>query len=156
MLKFKVNDKYDFTSTNDTELDVSALSDTEFHVIKDNKTFHVEIQDQNLNDHTLTLKVNGQEYFVKAQTELDQLLEKMGIDTASSSKINELKAPMPGAVISIEVTPGQSVAKGDALLILEAMKMENVLKSPTDGIVKEIKTEQGLNVDKNDVLVVFE
>ena len=63
---------------------------------------------------------------------------------------------MPGKVLSVEVVPGQSVSKGDALLILEAMKMENVIKAPQDAVVKEVNCKQGEAVEKGVVLVGFE
>ncbi|MFB0997848.1 MAG: acetyl-CoA carboxylase biotin carboxyl carrier protein subunit, partial [Flavobacteriales bacterium] len=59
-------------------------------------------------------------------------------------------------VVSIEVEKGQSVKVGDAVLILEAMKMENVIKSPIDGVIKSIKAEKSTTVDKNTILVEFE
>jgi biotin carboxyl carrier protein len=62
---------------------------------------------------------------------------------------------MPGLVLKIMVEPGQEVSKGDGLLILEAMKMENIIKAPTDGVVKSIEVEQSNAVEKNQVLIKF-
>ena len=62
---------------------------------------------------------------------------------------------MPGMVLNILVTEGQDIKKGDPLIVLEAMKMENVLKSPTDGIVKKINVNKGIAVEKNQVLIQF-
>ena len=58
-------------------------------------------------------------------------------------------------VLNILVAEGQDVKKGDPLIVLEAMKMENVLKSPTDGIVKKIAVNKGIAVEKNQVLIQF-
>ena len=63
-------------------------------------------------------------------------------------------APMPGTVISIAVTDGDSVSKGQTLLILEAMKMENEIMAPCDGTVQEVKISQGASVNAGDILVV--
>jgi len=63
---------------------------------------------------------------------------------------------MPGLVLDIIVSPGQSVNKGDNLLILEAMKMENVIKSPIDGIIKSIEVDKGNPISKSQVLVTYE
>ncbi len=159
MMEYSVNEKYKFqleANKTDQGIDVSQVGEGKYHVLKDNKSYEIELVESNYNQNLFSIKVNGNIYEVKAKNTLEQLLEKMGIDEASSSKVSELKAPMPGAVISIEVSEGQTISKGDPLLILEAMKMENVLKSPTDGVVKSILTTQGTNVDKNDVLVVFE
>jgi propionyl-CoA carboxylase alpha chain len=63
---------------------------------------------------------------------------------------------MPGLVISLRVAPGEPVAKGQPLMIIEAMKMENIIKARTDGIVKAIKVVPGQSVEKGDTLVEFE
>ena len=73
----------------------------------------------------------------------------------SKPKINEVKAPMPGLVLSIKVSENQEVKKGDAILILEAMKMENVIKSPIDGVIKQIVVSEKQAVDKNQALILF-
>ncbi len=65
-----------------------------------------------------------------------------------------VEAPMPGIIIRLEKKVGDSVAEGDVLLILEAMKMENSITSPTSGVVKEIRVKEGQNVKKGEVLVV--
>jgi biotin carboxyl carrier protein len=62
---------------------------------------------------------------------------------------------MPGLVHQILISEGQIVKKGDALLILEAMKMENVIKSPADGTATKIRVSKGQNVEKNQVLIQF-
>lgn len=63
-------------------------------------------------------------------------------------------APMPGTVISIAVTDGDTVSKGQTLLILEAMKMENEIMAPCDGTVQEVTISQGTSVNAGDILVV--
>ncbi len=81
---------------------------------------------------------------------------KKSMRQAVSHKIDkELKAPMPGLVVAIEIQPGQQLKKGDGLLIIEAMKMENEIKAPFDCVVKEIKVQENQAVEKGQVLVVF-
>ena len=63
---------------------------------------------------------------------------------------------MPGLVLDILVEPGQTIHKGEAVLILEAMKMENIIKSPVDGTIKSIGINKGNAVEKNEILVNFE
>jgi biotin carboxyl carrier protein len=77
------------------------------------------------------------------------------MDSLAVSKILQIKAPMPGLVLSVLVTEGDEVKKGDNLLVLEAMKMENMIKSPTDGIIKKIEIKQGNKVEKNELLISF-
>ncbi len=66
-----------------------------------------------------------------------------------------VQAPMPGKVLSINVTPGASVKNGDVLLILEAMKMENDIMAPVDGTIASVNVQAGASVNTGDVLVVF-
>jgi biotin carboxyl carrier protein len=63
---------------------------------------------------------------------------------------------MPGLIINVSVTEGTEVQKGDTLLILEAMKMENVIKSPRQGKVKKINVQLKQAVEKNQVMLEFE
>jgi biotin carboxyl carrier protein len=64
-------------------------------------------------------------------------------------------AQIAGRVLSIKVTAGQSVARGDVLLLLEAMKMENEIKAPADGVVKEIAVAEGTRVAEGETLVII-
>jgi len=64
-----------------------------------------------------------------------------------------IKAPMPGTILDIKVTPGASVKEGDILVILEAMKMENEILAPRDGVVSQIITSKGASVSTGDVLL---
>ena len=71
-------------------------------------------------------------------------------------KLKELVAPMPGRVTNIHIVLGQTINPGDAILSLEAMKMENVLKAEGIGVVSAVNVQQGDVVDKGMVLVSFE
>ena len=67
----------------------------------------------------------------------------------------QIKAPMPGTVLNVKVQNGQAVKKGDILLILEAMKMENEIIAPQDGTVAQVSAAKGASVNTGDVLVVL-
>jgi pyruvate carboxylase subunit B len=67
-----------------------------------------------------------------------------------------LKAPMPGLVLRVEVTPGQKVAAGAGLVVLEAMKMENELKASAAALVRSIRVQAGEAVEKGQILIEFE
>ena len=94
--------------------------------------------------------------FAEVVDEKTNRLRKLMGETDGAAKLAQLKAPMPGLVVAVQVEPGQKVKKGDGLVIVEAMKMENELKATGAGVVKEIKVERGQAVEKNEVLVVFE
>jgi biotin carboxyl carrier protein len=99
------------------------------------------------------LKINGKVVDIQLEDKYDELLKKLGMDAASSQKIGDLKAPMPGLVVNIPVAEGDVIKKGDVLLILEAMKMENALKAVADATVKKIMVKTGQAVEKNQVLI---
>ena len=66
-----------------------------------------------------------------------------------------VKAPMPGTIMKVNVTPGQAVKKGDVLCVLEAMKMENDISAPQDGTVASVNVQKGASVQSEDVLVTL-
>lgn len=143
---------------NGTEMKWDSLSIKEgkFNVIKDNKSYMVELISADATSKTFELKVNNAIYQTKVEDKFDLLLKQLGMDKIGSASVADLKAPMPGMVLKIEVEAGQEVKKGDPLIVLEAMKMENVLKSPEDLIVKNIPVKQAVAVEKNEVLIEFE
>lgn len=73
----------------------------------------------------------------------------------SSAQGEKITAPMPGAIVKVNVTEGAQVKKGDVLVVLEAMKMENEIMSPADGTVLEIVTSKGSTVNTGDILAVI-
>ena len=104
-------------------------------------------------EKTLQLLINGRTYHTHAQDRLALLLQGMGLQAAATQKLNHVKAPMPGLIQSVSVAEGSEISKGDNLLVLVAMKMENVIKSPGSGIVKSLKVTPGQIVEKNQVLL---
>lgn len=126
------------------------------HVLHNNEAFDVKVIATNFNEKTLTLEVNGNKYDVNIEDEYDILVKKMGLSAFVVQKMTNVKAPMPGLVVEVLVEPGQVVEKGTQLLILEAMKMENVLKAEGEGVVKSIEIVKGAAVDKGQILIEME
>ncbi|MEM7382618.1 MAG: acetyl-CoA carboxylase biotin carboxyl carrier protein subunit, partial [Bacteroidota bacterium] len=81
---------------------------------------------------------------------------QMGFALGSAKDVSSIEAPMPGLILDISVSEGQEVNEGDPLLILEAMKMENVITSPRNGVVKSVPISQGETVEKKHLLIEFE
>lgn len=133
--------------------DALRLDADRMHLLVNGKGYQVELLEQE--GQNLQVRVNQSTFEVTLKTELDLLLNKLGIDAGAEQKINELKAPMPGLVLRLVAEPGQEVQKGDPLLVLESMKMENVLKSPGQGIVDKLVVEVGNTVEKGQVLLLF-
>ena len=104
----------------------------------------------------ITLTLNGKWYTVEVKNEQELLLEKLGFKTHNNASAGQLKAPMPGKILEMLVKPGDEVAQGQPVIILEAMKMENELKAPTAGTVKETFASAGDSVEKNQPLIEIE
>lgn len=153
----RVNDQeYEFDNLTAGQLDLIPVGDKEVHIIHDNTSYHARIVATDFETKSFRFKINGSFYTVKLADQYDKLVERLGLHTQSALMIKDIKAPMPGMVLEVNVESGQEVAKDDQLLILEAMKMENVIKSPGDGIVKNIPVTKGQPVEKGYVLIEME
>ena len=135
--------------------DIADLGEGRFHVLHEGRSYNAEVVSVDFATKNIVLKINGQRVELNAKDRFDLLLERLGMSNAAAAKVNELKAPMPGLIVDIRVEPGQTVQKGDPLLVLEAMKMENILKAPADGTVGSLKVNLRDNVQKGQVLVQF-
>jgi len=138
------------------ELDLKGNSKKGFHLIKDRKSYEIQILESDLDSKEFLVEVNGNVFPVKGADRFDLLLKDLGMEHLANAAVNDLKAPMPGLVLDIKVAPGDTIKKGQAILVLEAMKMENVLKAESDAVVKSINCEKSQAVEKNEVLIEFE
>ena len=156
-----VNDSKQFKGADvdaliDAKSNVVQLRPGHYHLLHLNKGYSIEVVEQDIATKTLVLKVNGTLYKVSAKDRFDILLDKLGIISTSQQKHSVLKAPMPGLVLDIRVSVGQTVKKGDTLIVLEAMKMENSLKAPHDGTIQSIDVQTALAVEKGQTLLQFQ
>lgn len=138
------------------EYDLVSTGPNSWNIIANNRSHNVRLLERNDAEKTISLLINNRSYTVGIHDRFDALLEKLGMSLVEDAGLNELKAPMPGLVVEIIAQPGTVVEKGDALLILEAMKMENVIKATGSATVKALHTEKGQTVDKNQLLISFE
>ncbi len=157
MYKFYINDTYEFElGEQDLRHDIEEYEQGRFHIILNDKSYNAELVESDAAAKTLTIKVNNNTYTIQAEDRFDRLLKQLGFSNLNTQKIDNIKAPMPGLVLKIPVGAGEEVDKGDILLILEAMKMENAIKSPGKGTIKHIKVGEGDAVDKGQVLIELE
>ena len=154
---FDIKLDVDGLTINDTRVEWNLLkiSDENFHILLENKSYSVEVVSADAQAKSFSLKINGKKYVVDLKDKFDLLLETMGMNNSATNKINSVKAPMPGMIIDLKVKEGDHVKAGDPLLILEAMKMENIIKALGDSVVKSLKVRKGESVEKNQVLIEF-
>ncbi len=157
--KFKtiVNDNFEF-SLNPKDLEtLDVISDNEkSNIIFNNKSVEVKTLETDFNNKIYTLSINGNRYQVKIENMLDALISKMGLSLGNASVEDEIHAPMPGIILEVNVSEGDTIKKGDFLCVLEAMKMENTLTAPRDGIIKSVNISKGETVDKGKLLIEFQ
>ena len=165
MLKATINNQTFDIQSNKSEISVNSqpfkwdmveIKDGNFHILYNNRSFNAEVLEADYQTKSFLIKINKIKYSISLKDRFDILLDQLGLSNADATKVNDLKAPMPGLIVDIKVQVGDSVKKGDTILILEAMKMENVLKASGDGKIKAIKISAKQNVEKNQVMIEFE
>ena len=102
------------------------------------------------------LLIDGTEMKISKHSKLSDVLEKSLSKISMSTGVNSLTSQIPGRVVSVIGKQGDSVNKGDSIVVLESMKMQVAVKSHKDGIIKEIKVKQGNTVSRNDIIAVIE
>lgn len=136
--------------------DLLEVDHGKLHLIYESESINIEVIELDLDQKKISLSIDGVKYHYEVKDRLDQLVERLGFDKIKQADAKEIKAPMPGLVLDVLVKPGQPVSAGDDLIILEAMKMENVLQAPNDGIIKSIEVKKSNPVEKNQILINFE
>lgn len=142
-----------FINGENREWDIIALPDGRLNVLMGNKSYNAYVVSIDRQKKKIALRVNGHIYELEIREQIDLLLQKMGLNMNVAKKAESINAPMPGLILSIMVEEGQAIKKGEPVLILEAMKMENIFKAPEDAVVKSIKIKAGQAVEKGAVLI---
>lgn len=137
------------------ELDIYQIDDRHWHVLYGDRSYRVLLHQIDAAKHEVTLGINGKKTKIHLRSRLERLLKELGLENALEVKVESIQAPMPGLIHSIIAREGDIIKKGDPLLILEAMKMENVIKAPADVIVEKIHVKEKDAVDKNALLMSF-
>lgn len=158
MNRYKINESVTIQQDEINNLDIQIIKHNEegFVVSFKNKIYHVKQKDFKIEKKSFTFNIEGQNFEVAIQEPIDILIDQLGFLVASKHSVKDIRSPMPGLVVSVDVEVGAEVIEGDRLLSLEAMKMENILKSPGNGKIKCIHIQKGDAVDKNQLLIEFE
>ncbi|MCL4459490.1 MAG: biotin/lipoyl-binding protein [Chloroflexi bacterium] len=132
-------------------IDLQQVADTSLYsLIVDQLSYEVFVEQQ---EGEYTVIIGGQLYRVQVQDERAKRLSAVVRKERREEGELALKAPMPGLIVRLDVRSGQRVAKGERLLVLEAMKMENELRSPRDATVRAIYVQKGQKVEHGGLLL---
>lgn len=156
--KVSVNGEWSFEMDANalTSYDMARMGENSIHVLSEHQSYKTAILKADFHAKAYRVAVNGKPYDVQIADLLDGLISDMGFELGSTRNISQIEAPMPGLILDIQVQQGDSVSEGDPLLVLEAMKMENVILSPREGVIKKVAVSKGMAVDKKHLLVEFE
>ncbi|CAH1000340.1 hypothetical protein LEM8419_01493 [Neolewinella maritima] len=146
---------YEITPTLLDQLDVSQASNI-YHLLQHGRGYRCELLHLDRSNRRVDVRINGRQFSVQLDGPLQQLVEQLGFATAPVLAAGNVTAPMPGLILSLNVATGDTVEAGSPLLVLEAMKMENVIKATAPGTVKTIHVAQGQAVDKQQLLIEVE
>ncbi len=147
--------RFEIPDLNHSNLFDQTITTSELEVVRNEKKYSLMLVSVDLDTRTCIIEINGQEKKAKIIREIDIMIERMGLNATQSKNQRQLIAPMPGLVKDIHVAEGQHVAKGDPLLILEAMKMENVLSAPHEAQIKKVNVIKGQAVERGLALIEF-
>ena len=155
----RVNGQHEFDILPDDARHLDLIPDGDsgqFHILHDQHAYRGELVAADHAARQYVLRINGAIYTVHIADHYERLIRQLGLSIGSAQQINAVTAPMPGLVLQILAVPGQVVQKGDPLLLLEAMKMENVIKAAGNGQVKAVAVQKGAAVEKGQLLVEME
>ncbi len=137
------------------ELKLISFKSNIIEFIFDNSFYEIRVLESTSTD--LKILINGNPLTLKKHSMLTEILEKSPSRSGSGSQSsqNSISSQIPGRVISISINKGDSVKKGDNIVVLESMKMQVAIKSHRDGIVKELRVKEGQSISRNDIVAIL-
>ena len=132
------------------QVDLKLLDKNLYSLMIDNQSYIFEAVE---NGKEINIILNQHEYSIPVLNNREKIeAEMMGSSSLSEEK-GEIRAPMPGLILKIEVQKGDTVTVGHPLIIMEAMKMENEIRSQIDGKIQEVQVKENQKVEKDDLLL---
>jgi biotin carboxyl carrier protein len=144
-----------WTLSGDEHVDLVHSGPGMYSLVRKGRSFDVLVLKEEPESGRLRLRIGGHVHTVRLKDERSRLMQVLGMDRAAHKVVRELRAPMPGLVLKLLVKEGDVVKRDDPLLVLEAMKMENVIKSPGEATVKLAHVAERTAVEKGQLLLSF-
>jgi biotin carboxyl carrier protein len=152
-IEFDAKNKFKGKINNDSfNFVIESENNDNYRIVKDGVEYDIDIISVNTETKSIQTLINGKSFEITLEDEFDAIVNKLGFRNKAKNTEKIVKAHMPGLIINIHVKNGDTVLKGQKLLTLEAMKMENIIKATDTITIKEVKVKKGNTVEKNDIL----
>ncbi|MEL7377391.1 MAG: biotin/lipoyl-containing protein [Bacteroidota bacterium] len=138
------------------DLDLIDTGQHHFHLLHQNQGYQVVFRGISEDGKKVHLRVNERDYEATVSDGIDQLVQQMGLNTLNDQAGKDVYSPMPGLILEVLVSPGQEIEAGMPLLILEAMKMENILRAERKSTVSKVNAAAGDSLAVDEVIMEFE
>ncbi len=135
------------------KIDFQMISQSLFTALIDNASFEALIEEREGRYNVLMF---GDLYEVEVADERQQRLRASSTGFEVAQGEIAIRSPMPGLIVAVLVVEGQEIKQGDALVVLESMKMENEIKAPRNGVVVRVHVAKGDRVEQNKALVTIQ
>lgn len=155
--KYKIKDIFsEDIKINYKKQDIQIVDDENgfTYLLFKNKKYHAEIIEKSQNKYVVM--INGVTYNFTVETPISYKRKKYLDKQKSKNKVEVLQAPMPGKIIDVMIEPGAEVKNGEAVIILEAMKMQNEITAPITGKIVKVHIKNNDIVNKDDILIEIE
>ena len=154
-MKGIVNSQFNFEIKDGEDWDIVKTKDGLFNIIYKEKSFIANVLSHDKKNKVFEIVINNNHYKVQLKDSFDEALIRLGVEHQEVDKDKAVVSPMPGKVVEVFVGAGDSVDEGDSLIVLAAMKMENIIKATKSGEVKHVYASVGDSVEKNCRLLVY-
>jgi acetyl/propionyl-CoA carboxylase alpha subunit len=148
--------QFEIAASQINQLDIIQTGSEAYHLLLNDMSCIGKVTTLNADAKKYLVQIYGEKIEVQISTPVDKVIEKMGYGKSGSVQQKQLKAPMPGMVLEVAVAAGDNIKAGDKLVILEAMKMENVLQASADAVIKKVHVGRGEAVEKGQLLLEME
>lgn len=147
---------FEFSENELRNLDLISLSNNEFSILEDHVPLNFKLLESDFLNATYKMEVAGETLEIIIIGETEQIISKLGIGKKENQKNTKVIAPMPGLILDLLVNIGSTVTKGDSIIIIEAMKMENTIKIQHNAVIKNILVQKGQSIEKGQILFELE
>lgn len=155
-MKADVNQRFEYQLSKSPDIEVTYVGDQVYRLWKGGEVFEIELMDYHIRSKSFVIAIDGYVFEVGLKDELDERIQQIRQQTDSSINDRVVLAPIPGLIKQLLKQDGTSVDKGDPVLILEAMKMENTIQASSDSSLVTYHVDAGEHVVKGQKLFTLE